>query len=370
MSGQLEKQLIQLSTPTIEGIGINAAFNASTQDHYHFRCPSCSKLTLLTFPECLVITGESHIDPEVRNSYLICKECKNTLPHAGKIDWLKDGQWISTYSGRSVRGFHVSQLYSMTVRPWELALSYLKGCTNATDEQEFFNSKLGLPHEVEGARVNDVHIAECIGGHTSKLDAPPNSFITMGVDPGKKLHYTIEQWFFDRTYNSIDINLMATPRVLAEGSIEHFEDLDRLMVDYRINFAVLDRNPETRKALEFANRWYGRVKLCLYVTGLATSKQIRPHSEETHAISVDRTSWMDLALGRFHRKKIILPKDTSQEYKEHIKTPVRVTKKDKAGNIVAKYVDPDHLAHARVYSEIALALGANLAKSHNMDSVL
>jgi hypothetical protein len=374
MSGQLEKQEYQLSTPTVERIGINAAFYASTQDHYFFNCPHCSLLTQLVFPDCLVITADSFSDPKIRNSHLICKECKHVLDHNAKVEWLANGQWVSSYTDRSVRGYHVSQLYSMTTRPWDLAESYLKGLTNATDEQEFFNSKLGLPHEVDGARVTDAQLEDCYGSHTKTVDSPPNTFITMGVDVGKRIHFEITQRYFDNTYQTIDINLLATPKIIAEGSVPHFEDLDRLMVDYNVQSCVVDRNPEGRKALEFANRWYGRVKLCLYVTGMATSKQIRAHDEATHTISVDRTSWMDLALGRFHRKKIVLPRDLSKEYKDHVKTPVRVTSRDRAGNIVAKYVtgenDADHLAHARTYSEIALPLGISRANSHNMPGVL
>jgi hypothetical protein len=374
MSGQLNKQQYALSTPSVERVGINNMFHGSTQDHFFFKCPSCSKLTELTFPECLVIVGEDHIDPRVRESYLQCKECKNLLPHEAKAEFLASGIWVPTYSNRYVKGYHVSQLYSSTVRPWELAVSYLKGRTNATDEQEFYNSKLGLPHEVDGARIRDVDIINCTGTYVSTVTGPTHQVVTMGVDVGKRIHYWIDVWDFDRSYPTIDINLLATPRTIAEGSVQHFEDLDRLMVDYNVRGCVVDRNPEARKALEFANRWYGRVKLCLYVTGMAASKQIRPHAEETHTISVDRTSWMDLALGRFHRQKIIVPKNLSLEAKTHLKAPVRHTKRNKLGNIVAQYKtgdnDHDHLAHARTYSEIALPLCVAHGAAHDMPGVM
>lgn len=385
MSGQLEKQLLQLSTPTIERVGINLEYHGSTQDHYFFRCPSCSKLTELVFPDCLVITAETFTDPRVRDSHLVCKECHNILPQAAKPEFLAaaqphisrrraSGQWVSTHTDRSVRGYHVSQLYSCTVKPHELAIAYLKGQTNSTDEQEFFNSKLGKTHEVEGARITETVIAECIGNHTTQERAPSGRLITIGIDVGAVIDYWIDQWIIDTRYPTVDINLISMPKTLKIGSVKHFEELDRLMLDYNITSGVIDANPEKRKALEFANRWYGKIRLCFYVTGMQNSKQIREHEDGSHCISVDRTSWMDLALGRFHRRTIVLPRNISERAKLHLKNPVRVTKRDKRGNIVAQYVtgenDPDHHAHSRTYSEIALPLAAKLGRAHDTRSPL
>jgi phage terminase large subunit GpA-like protein len=153
MSGQLEKQLFYLSTPTIPKFGINRHYLDSSEDHYTFKCPSCSRWTELIFPDCLVLTAEDYLDTKIQESHLKCKDCGNMLPHQTKPDWLglDNAAWTATRQGRLSRGFHISQLYSMTVKPYEVAVSYLKAQINPTDEQEFYNSKLGLPHEVEGA---------------------------------------------------------------------------------------------------------------------------------------------------------------------------------------------------------------------------
>jgi len=373
-SGQLEKQLLKLSTPTVSRVGINLAYEASTQDHFFFKCPHCSKFTELMFPECLVITAEHHADPAVMGSHLKCKECHHALNHNSKVEWLATGKWVSTHANRMVQGYHINQMYSMTIEPWKLAVAYLKGLTNAVDEQEFFNSKLGLCHEVDGARIQDANIQNCTGGFTKTVNAGPTHLVTMGVDVGAVLDVWIDRWHIDTRYPSIDINLISKPQTIFEGTVRNFEDLDPLMIDYNVRGAVVDANPEKRAALEFANRWFGKVKLCYYVTGMANSKQIREHEPATHGVSVDRTSWMDLALGRFHRGSIVLPRDLSTRAQEHLKTPVRVTKKDRSGNTVAKYVtgenDADHLAHSRVYSEIALPLALKVGSAHDTQSPL
>lgn len=372
MSGQVTSQAYLISTPTFEDRGINEYFKRSTQDHFFFKCPHCSRLTELVFPECLVITGDDPHDESIRDTHIICKECKVKLEHKDKINFLKDGKWVAERTDRSIRGFYINQLYSMIVEPYKLAQLFLTSQTNPSDEQEFYNSKLGLTHIVKGAQITDEQLKECTGSHAKQHAAPPNSLVTMGVDVGKYLHVEITQWFIDDRPGT-DINLLAKGKVLSETKVLHFEELDALMIDFNVRFCVIDAHPEKRKALEFAQRFWGFVKLCFYPNGV-NGKSIKVHAEEEHTISVDRTSWLDLSLGRIRRAQLILPMDTSMEYKEHLKALVRVYGKDSAGNPIGRYEKaekrPDHFGHARNYCEIALALGASLAGSHDIGKVL
>lgn len=372
MSGQLEKQALLLSTPTIDNYGINLYFRKSSQNHFFFRCPHCSKLTELTFPECLVITSDDPNSADIYNTHLKCKECNHKLDHDSKIDWLKDAQWVPEHTDRIIEGYHVNQLYSMTVKPYEIASLYLNAQSNPTDEQEFYNSKLGLTHIVEGARLTDEDFENCTGTHL-KMSTAPGGMVVMGIDVGKWLHYEINQVFIDREHTQTsDINLATTTRLIAEGKVLNFEELDFLIGQYGVIFAVIDANPERRKAFEFAQRYMGRVKLCFYSTGIQ-SKAIRINAEEEATISVDRTSWIDLAMSRFKRKRIILPQDLSTEYKDHLKAPVRIYSKDSSGNPVGKYIkgnEDDHMAHAHTYAELAIQLAVGLARSEDIHGVV
>lgn len=162
-SGQLTKECWMISTPTSDGFGINEYFNSSTQEHFFFKCPSCSKYTELTFenennPECLEVTAEARDDPNLRNSFYKCKECKNRLNHHLKSEWLQGAKWVPGRTDFQDRGFYINQMYSPTITPYEFADAFLKSRNNLADEQEFFNSKLGKPHTPEGARINDKHL--------------------------------------------------------------------------------------------------------------------------------------------------------------------------------------------------------------------
>lgn len=368
-SGQLDKECWAISTPTSEGFGINEYFQQSTQEHFFFKCPACSRLTELVYPESVILTGESLNDPLVKDSHLICKECKNLLHHQTKSDWLSTGRWVPSFTAYDDRGFYINHLYSPTVTPADFCKAFLRGQHNESDEQEFWNSKLGLPRTPDGSRITDAHIADCVGDHLNG-DDKPNTVITLGVDVGKWLHYEIVSWQLP-SYATNDINIESRARSIKIGKCQNFEDLDILMREYYVTYCVIDAHPERRKALEFANRNWGRVKMCFYGRGVQ-GKQIHIHADDEPGITVDRTSWLDLSLGRFRARTITLPRDTPDEYKMHLKALVRINVKDPDGNPVGRYEkkhnDHDHYGHARTYSELALPLAAKIVSSHNIRS--
>ena len=377
-SGQLTKQFWAISTPTIPGMGINKIFLQSTQEHFTFSCPKCSRKTNFIWPDSLVICGESLDDPGLVNSHVICKECKRALPthmrdrkDEAKAEYLRPGIWEAMgHSDFENRGFYINQMYSPTITPYDLAKSYIKSLSDPSAEQELHNSKFGNPHIVDGARVTDPEIEKAVSEH-SKYSVPPQGrLITMGVDVGKWLHYEVDAWYPKRMGS--DLNMMSDCRCLCEGKVASFEELDGLMRQWQPIMCVIDANPERRKAYEFAIRFFGHVKLCFYGKGI-TGKSISTDKDNgEHTIKVDRTSWLDAALARFHNGTIKLPIDTSREYKEHIKALIRVYEKDADNNPVGKYVNQgdDHFGHARNYSEIALPLAASFATNQDVASFM
>jgi hypothetical protein len=370
LSGQKEKRVWLLSTPTIEGMGINVWYQDSSQNHFFFPCPHCSRRIELQFPQNLKITGEYLSDPNLSKSHLICDECQHPLSHHNKYEYLGQGKWVETYN-HPKKGWYINQLYSSTVSPPEIAALYFKSLENKADEQEFHNSKLGLTHEVKGAKLTERIIRETVGTHLEGSDSANKYITTMGIDQGKWLHYEIAAWQIGQ---GEDISAASKPTILSEGRRINFEDLDQLMIEYNINFAVIDSQPERRKATEFARRFPGRVRLCFYPEGMNT-RQISLSSDgdlalpQESTVSVDRTTWLDTSLGRFYNKKISLPKDVSQEYVDHLTAITRIYKKDKNGNPIARYVTgsrPDHFAHARNYCEIALPLAVMFGKNESI----
>lgn len=385
MDGQTSKQMWKISTPTVPDFGIDKAMQESSNEHYFFNCPNCHQRTELLWdadPEqsCLVVCGNAIDDPDIKRTYVRCKECKKPLEShfvdgcdVAKTAWLNAGKpgWHSTQTNPNMdcRGFYINQLYSTTISPVELAKAVFKAQYDPHIEQELFNSMLGLAHIVDGARVTDEMINNAImkgGGYSQRTLLPPGGTITMGVDPGKWLHYVICQWFFPRFAN--DLNIMADCRVLMEGKAKDFGEIEQLMQLFQPQMTVIDSEPEARETFDLCTKHWGRVKMCKYTRGHTDRMLKVSNATDSHYITADRTAWLDMSMGRFRSGRIQLPADVSPEYKEHLKGLIKQYKTDKTGNPVAEYkkVGADHLAHAQNYAEIALPLAASLISNKDI----
>ncbi len=372
------QQHLKISTPTIEDAGINIDYKLSTQEHYFFKCPSCSRLIELKWPDSIVITAEKETDPRIKDTYIKCYECNAKLEHKAKKEFLKPVQrggtarFVPEHSDRDYRGFHVNQLYAPEMLPEKLAFMFLKSRKDPSDETEFFNSSIGVPHAVEGAKISDKDIDRCSVEY-SKGRSGRSLIRTMGIDVGKVNHVSIEEWEIEEAVPGMMINDYAIPRILFEGETSgrhtDFEELYSLFFEYDVHYGIIDAEPERRQSYTFCTRLWGRMLMCDWLFS-AQGRQLITGQEEEATVKVNRTSWFDLALSRFRNGRIRLPSDLSHDYKNHIKAPQRVYKKDKYGNPTGFYETPhnkkDHLALTRVYSEIALPFAYSSATNQDI----
>ena len=155
LSGQIEKHVVAISTPTVPKYGIHKLFLTSTQEHFYFKCPHCGRSTELLWPDCVEIIGETVSDPRCVESFIKCKECKHKLDHKAKTEFLSGGVWQPTNpqaDPRESRGFYANQLYSSTVTPGEIVIAHFRGQGDEAANKEFNNSKVGIPFPWRGAR--------------------------------------------------------------------------------------------------------------------------------------------------------------------------------------------------------------------------
>lgn len=373
MSGKMDKGTWMVSTPSIDGRGINKYFQKTDQSRFHFVCPGCSRWTELVYPECLVIVGDDANDPKVNESYIRCKECGITLEHKDKPNFLAKNKWVPTFSGKEGRGFHINQLYSSTVTPGEFAKAAINARTNPADEQVLYNDKCGVTHSIAGFNVQEADIAECIRkyNYSTKDVTWSGKLRTMGIDVGSWNHWVVVEWDVPKRFvQPNDPGPECTPRIIAFGKCRHFIELDKIMKENNAVQAVIDARPEGRLSYEFAMRHWGHAHTCYYVRG-AIGKQLSEKKTNDNeaitdepAICVDRTSWLDATLSRFKRATIGLPREIDEEYKKHVMALKRVFEKDRNGELTSTYQTADdvadHYAHAQVYAEIALPFGLNM----------
>jgi len=367
-SGHKIRQHFWLSTPTVRGRGINAKFQESSQNFFFFKCYHCGHRQRFTFPESIVLIDCHETDPEIKKCHLICTHCKRELEHERKPEFLGKGEWVPTYTDRMTEGFHISQLYSMTEAPWKINQQYIQGISNAYKQIELHNSKLGLTFELEGSRVTIDQVRDAKKDYVSAARGTAGKFVTVGCDVGNVTYYEVTEWSFPILSPTNDINDMAVPRVLALGKLDHIEDIINVVNDFKALFMVIDARPEWHTSRKICNALNGRGKMCFYTD--TTGVFLAEKQDETMALNADRTYWLDVALGRFKKHQISLPKDAPLEYADHITALVRHPEMDSRGQIIYRYVkgdkDADHYAHCRVYSEIALAQCATMMGASNI----
>lgn len=367
-----DSQSIWISTPTLPGYGIDLLFTQSSKAIFIFECPHCHKWIDLTFPESIVITADHYTkQEELKNTHLICKECKGKLEHESKHLWLNTGKWEHQRKS-DLKGYDINQMYSSTVQPWKIGESYLKAQDgDEAEEQELYNSKLGKAHQTKDSAVTDEMINACIRSHR-KTDLPPRpALITIGCDVGKKLHIHIAEWLLPPGFiPNKDLNMIARRRTLWEGKVDTFGELGELKRKWQSLFTVIDVDPETRKAFEFCEDFIGHAAMCRFTRGLS-QRNVR-YAEEEHMIQARRSSWLDLSQGRFKEQTILLPCDLSPEFREQVKCVVRKPEKDENGNPVVRYISTgaDHSAFASVYCEIALPFAVSMQTGEDVHKLL
>jgi len=369
LSGQIQKMVRGLSTPTIPNFGIHKLFLTGTQEEFVFKCPRCGRRTFFEWPDCVEIIGEHTTDKRCAESYLKCRECKGKIDQREKPEFLKTGLFIpqNENANPEVRSSHVSQLYSFTVTPGELVVAHFRGFGDEMAEIEFHNSKLGLPFIGDGARVDEAMIERALGTHTKDDDRPSHAgrIITMGVDRGKFNYAVVCEYFFDRW--SLDVNVAAKCKVLYEivfPESDFDRTVDQLMSEWQVLCCVTDADPGPNEARRFARRFNAAgdfVYLCRYRRGV-TAKEIALSEQDTGAsmATVDRSNWLSASLGRFKSdpSRIILPRDVSSKFCEHMGNLTGTFQRDETGNPNLVFVETgaDHFAHALTYCELALPL--------------
>jgi hypothetical protein len=374
LSGQIEKHVWALSTPTIPNYGIHKLYLGSTQEHFMFKCPHCGRWTELVWPDCIEIIGETVYDPRCQESFLKCKECKQKLEQEAKPEWLLGAKWeVTNYNADSqIRGYNINQMYSYTVSPGELVVAYHRGLGDEAACKEFNNSKLGQPFLGEGAQITDDMLDRCVRNHTLNDPRPEiggSRLITMGVDQGKVGYISVCEWFlpvYDR-----DVSAIANCKLLWFGKFgeENWDYLDELMREWQILACFVDADPNINEARRFARRFWGYVWLTRYRKGVTAREMSLQEEDNAPIAQVDRSNWLSCTLGRFKVQpaRIFLPRDISLEYREHLKSIVRTYEKDDFGNPQLTYVStgPDHYAHSLTYAEMGLTMAATM--THNQD---
>ena len=320
------RETLKLSNPTLPDYGIDKAFQETDQRYWLLKCPACGSYTCLedTFPDCLLET-----DGRVIRA---CIRCHGELNPS-------IGQWVAkTPSITDKRGYHYSQLFSHFVDPGDILHQY-RTTNNLSD---FYNLKIGVAYVEATNRLSIQEVLSLCGdkGIVSQDSGP----CSMGVDQGRDLHVVIGKRHSSRAGEIIHL-----------GIYKDWEELDRLMENFRVIRCVVDAMPEIRNARAFAERHRNRVYLNYYNEH---QKGVYRWNEADMTITCNRTESLDASHNRIMKGEIVLPRETEivGEFALHLHNVAKKLEEDEeSGSKRYVYVKlgPDHFRHAFNYQQIA-----------------
>ena len=327
------KEESYLSTPSIPDYGIDRLYQESDQRVWMIRCGKCGKETCLEleFPECL------HRRPD--GSVLrICIHCRDRELRP------EDGRWVAQYPDRSedLVGWWISQLNSAYIDPGEI-LDLFEDPPNG-NIAEVYNSKLGMAYISAENRLTVNDVLRCCGQDV--MATHPAGPCAMGVDVGKELHVVVGMKKSDRAR-----------KVIYLARVGSFNDVHDIAKRFKVKSAVIDMEPETRKAREFQQSEPYKIFLCDYQERLRVPER---RDDEAGVVTVRRTEICDrthelvttpglLELPRMCeevRQFAIEVSNMAKTLEENPRTGVKTYRYRKLG--------PDHYRHALNYFELAI----------------
>ena len=327
------KEVLKLSNPTLPDYGIDKAFQETDQRYWLLKCEKCGKHTCLedTFPDCL-----STVKGRVIR---LCQSCRDKELNPSI------GEWVAKHpSVTDKRGYHYSQLFSHFVDPGAI-LHQFRTTNNLTD---FYNLKIGNAYVEAENRLSIQEVLSLCGNEgVASNDQGP---CYMGVDQGKDLHVVIGK--------------RQPPQA---GKIVHLEvykdwqELDRLMDNFRVSRCVCDALPETRNGRAFAERHKGKVFLNYYNEHQKGSYK---WNEKELIVQCNRTESLDASHREIMDREIILPKECeiTKTFAKHLHNVAKKLDEDEeSGSKRYIYVKLglDHFRHALNYEAMARQYGAN-----------
>lgn len=335
----------KVGNPTIHNFGISDEFKGSDQKEWVVRCSSCGEYNELDFFKIVCKEREENewvlLDEEwrphmSRDIRCFCQHCKAPFDRLGA-----DAYWHRKNPASEISGYHVTRVMDAQTPIKELWYNWIAAQGNETKKQRFFNSDLGVPYESRGAKLSEFLLNKCVRDYAMPQTA---SECLGGVDVGSVLHVKISKLIDGKR------------RAVFIGTVPTFQDVDRLMDLYGVDYLVIDALPETHEAKALRDRHKGKVFLCVFNGQQGNVRDLKINEDES-MILIDRTQAFDDAHADVLKQMMELPRDAASidegEFYKQMCAPTRVLD-EKSGRFVWREgTQADHYRLADVYEKVA-----------------
>ncbi len=368
MRASVVKRELNISTPTVPGRGVHAAYALSDRHVWEVPCGSCGTYTELDFFRDVqarkqgpghTATGyetwrEWEREALAQADFMtVCPSCGGLLDRFGAGRWTAQAPEVQT-----IRGYHLPALAFPMVDLRELALHAVSD--DPTVQEEFYRSDLGIPYAAEGAGISDAMLDDL---PEPDAHADMSKGLVLGVDVGARFHYCATAG----TLGKPD----ASRTVVAMGSVNSWDELDRLLSRLKPRRTIIDAAPELHATKTFAESHKG-VYRAYYTSDRSQKGQLFRMDETEGVVYINRTMAMDALYARIAGGLDTWAEGISRhgEVRAHLRAPQRSVIKKDDGELVPVWTHtaPDHLFHAALYAMVASQL--KLARSDAASAVL
>lgn len=361
------KRLIDISTPTLPGIGIHERYLQSDQHVYLQECPNCHEWNQYDFFRDVTIDGVRYDAwryweaQQVRRGdvALTCPKCTYELT---KADRCATGRYEAKFPDvKGLRGYHVPALAFPFVNMMDLAVTAVN--PDPTVVEQFMRQDIGVPYHSQGSGISEEMLVP-LSLDLQNGQLPPGPYMRrcMGIDVGARIHVRING---EKAGES-------KPYVLFMGSVTTWAEVDDLMDRFKIQMAVADSMPDIHAGADWVARHKGRAVLADYPTQMSALKGMLCVPDSKKAIQdgfvrVNRTMALDRVFTAISAQKEHWPERyvRDPEIIAHFTAMARTTAIDGRGQVVADWVrlKPDHFFHASAYAVVARELTPRIVRT-------
>jgi phage terminase large subunit GpA-like protein len=238
MDGSNVKQLLVLSTPTVDGHGVYAddAWPVTDKHRWEVPCPSCGRFQSLNFDDHELDYSNVRLGDDADDCAVECAFCHKEISDQVRMHHLNaQGRWSAHNLDGRLRGYYINQLNSPTQKINEIMKGFFEGQTEIRKLKAFWQQNMGKPYTAPGDRVTPKLLDDCRepGYH---LGTVPSSSIFIGIDVGTLIH--VWCWTIQRKKKYLwKIELF-----------DSFDQLDRFLSQLTSWTGVIDAHPEKSKA--------------------------------------------------------------------------------------------------------------------------
>ena len=357
---------VSCSTPTISMYGVDELFMASSQNFWHIKCPHCNHWQILIWWPEKEKEKESNIrslngvwdvkDVEKGEWTYVCKKCDKRM---GYDPFLVPMQWVAKYPGKRIQGYSLNALVGWGYKKAE---AIVRSFFEYKEVEKAYNRILGLPYPAPGKKVTRSLIFKCMKNELK--DEPTGRQCFMGADQAVPLviigNFTETGKIRIVHFEKIEKNVF--DQVGKDGRAIKGR-LGELMEEYDVLAAVIDAQPNTESAFQFAKNFAGRVWTCFY-----SDRQFEKihWKEDNWSVVSNRNRTFETAMQYWLDKRVeVYSQDNYnlaiyERFLDNISSLTKVIDEDQDGRKTARWLTPKGCDFAHVWNYFCLALAAEV----------